>query len=96
MKMSLSLTQVPVGQRVVIIIIIVFDVLALLTLPSLMLQGDGARLVETGFDVLIAIWHRLVLLDVTLDTHTHTFYFTFIIMCTLQDIKDTFMYEQEL
>lgn len=63
---SPSLTQVPVRQRVVIVVIIFLDVLTLLSLPSFVLQGDCARLVETRLDVLLAVWDRLILLHVTL------------------------------
>ncbi|PWA19282.1 hypothetical protein CCH79_00014572 [Gambusia affinis] len=59
--------KVPVSQRVIIVIvIIIFDVFVLLSLPSFMLQGDGARLVEAGLDVLLAVRHRLVFLHVSL------------------------------
>lgn len=69
-SISPSLTQVPVWQCVVIIVIVVIIVLGLLILPSLVLQCDSARLVETGLDVLIAIWYGLVLLDISLDKRT--------------------------
>lgn len=67
---SPSLTQVPVRQRVVIVVVVVFYVLILLALPSFVLQGDSARLVETRLDVLITIWHCLILLHITLDKNT--------------------------
>lgn len=60
-------TQVPVRQRVVVVLIILVDVLSLLAFAPLVLQGDGAGLVEAGLDVLLAVWDGLVLLHVSLE-----------------------------
>lgn len=64
-----KLTQVPVRQRVVVVILVLVDVLPFLALPAFMLQSDGAGLVEARLDVLLAVWNGLVLLDVTLRAH---------------------------
>lgn len=61
------LTQVPVGQRVVVIVLVFINVLSLLVLPSFVLQSDGAGLVEARLDVLLAVGNRLVLFDVALE-----------------------------
>lgn len=66
---SLSLTQVPVRQRVVVIVVVVIIIviLAVLMLRPFMLQGDCPGLVEARLYVLIAIWYGLVFLYVALD-----------------------------
>lgn len=61
-----KLTQIPVGQRVIIIILIIVDVLPLLALPTLVLQRDSAGLVEARLDVLLAVRNGLVFFDVPL------------------------------
>lgn len=60
-------TQVPVRQRIIIIIFILIYVLPLLALPSFMLQSDGAGLVEARLDVLFTVWNRLILFNVALE-----------------------------
>lgn len=66
MHVCLELTQVPVRQGIVVIILVVVDVLPFLALPAFVLQGDRARLVETGLDVLLAVWNGFILFNVTL------------------------------
>lgn len=61
-----ALTQIPVRQSIVVIVIIFINVLPLLSLASLVLQRDCARLVETWLNVLLAVRNSFILLHVTL------------------------------
>lgn len=61
-----ELTQVPVRQRIVVVVLIIVYVLPFLALPALVLQGDGAGLVEAGLDVLLTVGDRFILFNVTL------------------------------
>ncbi|KAG7223784.1 hypothetical protein INR49_026467 [Caranx melampygus] len=66
-KVGDELRQVPVRQGIIIIILVFIDVLPLFSLPSFMLQSDGARLVETRFDILLTVWNRLILFNIALE-----------------------------
>lgn len=66
MHVCLELTQVPVRQRIIVIILVLVDVLPFLALPAFVLQSDSAGLVETGLDVLLTIWNRFILFNITL------------------------------
>lgn len=79
-----QLTQVPVGQCVVVVVIVVY-VLVIPALPSFMLQGDGARLVETRLYVLITVGHFLIFLHISLDKHT--LYFSCTMLCIFESVK---------
>lgn len=63
-------TQVPVRQRVVIVVLVLVDVLPFLAVPAFMLQSDGAGLVETRLDVLLTIRNRLILFNITLQDNS--------------------------
>lgn len=69
MHICLQLTQVPVRQCIIIVVLVVIDVLPLLALPSFVLQSDGAGLVEARLDVLLAVGNGFILFNVALEVN---------------------------
>lgn len=66
MSVRFELTQVPVRQCIIVVVLIVVNVFPFLALPAFVLQSDGAGLVETRLDVLLTIWNSFILFNITL------------------------------